>query len=501
MKTAFTRQTALKSALLLALVANISWEPAMRSLRSTDLATEALVSGSGTAPAASSERPSDHPGPLPTSPHGVTVSQQGIQPAQPARPALAEPREGTMRVCGTALHIRFSERYVDNQLETEAQVMEKVSGPNELGKFAILARGSLRSNLEDVSAKNEIDRVIRETAEKKLQAAGRTCVSDADREKEKEKKKELTEQEKKELEAKVRECRSNDKGEPLSESDSIRCNLKRLGKIEDNSDDERKARRQVQAEIDKIMSPIKRGIRSRLMSRDESVVEEGEEMLAEAIENLEDLSATYNLDPRRSHRMVGELRAMQAGGRTFRTSTELSEEAKELRKEIAETRRQLGFLPDYMMRQYVNLNSRVDSEILHGPMRDLVGYQTLGYVSSQDYGAYTGPYNALRRDLQTMSDSRSPVLGGAPSSLGQTSMFNDPGFDPLNSIRAPSDLLSYRSGGNFRRNYGVSVPQRPPNLTLGNYGTTLSAPNSSPFQSPAPAPLSGSRTSPLGHRF
>ena len=467
MKALMNKQFFLKSALLAVLAANISWNPAFEALHMASNDGESIAGGA---------RPQQIIIQLDgkSGPGAVTVNHaKGAQPAEPARAQQTKTEVETaqdevasklmtQRICGKRFLINFRETTLDKKVYTEAEVSAH-SGTKDFKTFKYRVKGDFKLNLETDDVKEEIAADIAKIVRKRLGDKCADNVVEKDKKDKDDDDKELVEKRKKDkddLKTAIKECRKDSKGKVLSRDEKVRCHLDKLDSLDP---DDRKSSAKVMAKLEQIVKgDVRKNIKNRLRSKDESDVEEGEELLEDLIERVQDLANEHDLDPRRINRMVQELETLKLGGETFRRSSRLGEEVRSARMEMrAELQDALQYMRSNpsdpfagqrvmeLQRQQLQRNQMFQQQMqmeIGAPYQQLQNAHRMGMMNMADFREFTNPYRTLHQDLFSSIDVNRGGINGGP---------------------LPSDFMRYRTGLGAGQRGTISG-----NTTGGRFGLT-----------------------------
>ena len=521
MKPTIKKQSILKGLLLMALAANISWDQHWADLQETDLlqvSGDSETRSSKPNETATSETiyapaPARKPNPNAARPgnSGPNARRDAelaahrdseeleLEPAQPETAVRAKPVNAT--VCGVGIRLEFKEkkdRNGDAYVHINVLPRIKQEGEKTMKAFDFTARGTLKENLgttDDVetitqkakteakkrlkgiancgsnelvaantSSTSSSTRSIREDEESdeegfsELRGGGTSRLTSRDRSERR-----LTRAEAKRLKEAKAKCRVDEDGVKLSATERSRCQLRLIGEIDYKYGNERSGKRAAERKLKSIVNgQLKASVKSKLMSKDPSKVEEGEEMLDDMIAQVSDLANELDLDPRKSERMIHQLEGMKAGSEVYRKSREFQEESRELRTELQQAYMQyqqtrdpmIGMQIQGLLQQYNELQSQMSSELTYGPYQELLQHRA--YMSASEFNQWSQPYDLLRRDMLSMLNG-----GNGASQFG--SQFGGP-------FSAPGNLMQYRSSLSPMRSYGLTLPGQAPSWNLGTMG-------------------------------
>ena len=521
MKPTIKKQSILKGFLLLALAANISWDQHWADLQETDLLqvsgdAETRPSKPNAETVATSETIYETAPPRKPNPNAARAGNNGpnarrdaelaarreqeeteLEPAQPEAAVRAKP-VNTM-VCGVGIRLEFKEkkdRNGDAYVYINVLPRIKQAGKKTMKAFDFTARGTLKENLGTTDDVETITEQAKTEAKKRLKGiancgsselvaanassssssthsireddetsdedglsetrgGGTSRLTSRDRSERR-----LTRAEAKRLKEAKAKCKVDEDGNRLSSAERARCNLRLIGEIDYKYGNERSGKRAAERKLKSIVNgQLKASVKTKLMSKDPSKVEEGEEMLDDMIAQVSDLANELDLDPRKSERMIHQLEGMKAGSEVYRKSREFQEESRELRSELQQAHMQyqqtrdpmVGMQLQGLMQQYNELQSQMSSELTYGPYQELLQHRA--YMSASEFNQWSQPYDLLRRDMLSM-------LGGGQNQFG--SQFG--GFS------APGNLMQYRSSLSPMRSYGLTLPGQAPSWNLGTMG-------------------------------
>lgn len=538
MKIRMSRQKAMKGLLLLALAANVSWDPALKSFMESDYASSANAdTGSGTG-AASKPVENDHK--LSQSPNGVTASDSGVKPDAAAKPQTADPAikveeapkptvqrpaaekapekpaEKTavvtpaqvgpldLKTCESKSHVVYfqEKRDSENRVKTVATVYETFARADD--DKAVIARsapGSMSQWVDNKANRERFEAELKKNLQDTLGDACKGSIAKAEDQKEEQK---AANEEKARIAEGMKACTMDAKGNDLREIDQINCHLKQLNKIVVSEKNGSESRRQAMSEIERIVNgPLKKHLKARLLSKDESKVDEGTDLVDEVIDTVEAVAASNELDKRRTEKVINGLKAMKEGSRFNRQTNEYVEKAKNLKEDyrsawkdyeeayqLTKTDPWLKNNPALAMQMLQNaatpinslymqhsmLSNQVDQTLALG-YRNLLAYQSNGAMTALDMRDYITPFRNLRQDLTAMINPKSMGFSGIgitpDNPFATTSGFGRDSSLLGGASILPTDFASIRGGSSqaFRRSYGVGLPQRSGvNSSMGNYG-------------------------------
>lgn len=470
------KQTMLKGVLLLALVANMSWGPTLKSL---DFASEVATS-EPTRPAepATPARPANPP------PNAVGPGQGGSNPDAPARvlEVSNEQPEVVPRICGARFIFKFKESKdpATSDLRTEISIRPHQGTANFQ---PIVLRGGLRLNFDDETMRKEnVERATKVVRARFTNCPTTTTVGTNLRENDDDDRETRARRRSPEdIKKGAKECRNDRQGVVLSEAKRLRCMIDRISDIE--AGDSQSSRLNAMMRLERLVNgDIRKGIKNRLLSKRDSDNEEGRELLEEAVAQLESIGGSLDLDDRRIEKLKTSLQSLAKGSEVHNRGRELSETVKarrdELREEVRNAEREaemsrhdpvmfqiaarkLMMARNNLMIGDQALRRQLNMEMQNGPYRDLMMSMRMGAMSSSEFNQFTQPYSMINRDLLDMIR---PQYGSG---------YNGMNMYDLGSLNMPSDTLNYRAnllrnGQQNVRNNGVldrfAVPPSRPSV-------------------------------------
>lgn len=410
MKINVTKEQTLKALLLVALAGNqamwIAGFSAADALKAVDLSSEVVTSGANAATTTAVS-------PLSTSPNALTLNAAKLQTTRVpvvtrgSGKAVAETTAkaftGAITICEVPLSVLFEEIIESGQRKTRITLTEKdakdgkfttsfkvIGAPAELG---------ITREAPNAKAKKETDNLIAQTGQRELEAANR-CGEPGE---------EGTAPEEREPAPRARAPRRTRVAGKNSEQ--IRRSINRIGALGDISDEnESRGRAKNERELERLVkSDLYPSLKSMLMAKG-ARSEEGLALLDDAIEELESLGSEGQIDNRRVTRLASTLKGLKYGAETYRRVQEFSEETRALKEDFANTRSQGGQILPEQYQQYQELQSRMQQEIVMGPVAQFSQYR--GYMSQTDMNYFMQPYQNLQREMQTLMNPGAPGLGG-----------------------------------------------------------------------------------------
>jgi hypothetical protein len=445
-----SKEQALKALLLVALVGSLSGLSVEEAFKAVDLSSEIMLGQPTGAP------PVQTSGPLSMSPNALSLqdsktpkiqvgsvpiiargsaAKKSTTPLSPAPTGGAKPADaaaksavytGKINVCDVALHLSFAELIENGQHKTVVTVKEAVESENAADNMALQIKvlGSLIDNgvvssSPNASAKAEVDRAITLAAEKKLAEMGRCEDKNAPVTKEPPSER-RGDREVVENERASRPSRRSDRG-GAGGTERVRGAIKKISLLGDIGDDnEARGRARAERELERLVkSDIYPTLKGLLLRRDSAG--EAQEMIDEAIEEVESAGRDAGMNNSRIQRLVGSLRGLKAGAETYSRSIEMAEEVKALRKDIADARTQYGGqIPSDYYQQMQELNNRMQQEITMNAYQQMSQYRA--YMNAAEVQQFTQPYQNLQRELQSLvsGGQQMPGMNGLPGSPGNT---------------------------------------------------------------------------------
>lgn len=420
-KPKFERQTILKGLLLLALLANVSWQPAMRTL---DLSSETK---SGTqAPAAPAPEAATAPAPAPAP---DTIGDNKAASGKRADQAT------TMRVCDKRVMVTYSETQDANgRPKTSVLVTPQVGGGFKPFRYNV--NGGFNLTVDKADVKADIDGEITKIVRNRIGSACAFQTSTSAQVEVENPQAPIAEREK--IKRGMRDCRLDARGALLTEAKRTSCEIRQLTEV-DCTNDRIGGKARVQAQIEKHLQNARAGIKNRLMSRDDDKVEEGEDMLQETLDSLKDVAAECGLDAYKMSRMASSLDTLRAGGETYRRSVQYDETVRaakdELRQQFQEVDAMARANPRDPLVQMHTQQLRAELQNRYRELQmdvvsnvnpfytSLLNAQRNGLMPLSEFSQFAQPYQILGRDLNSLSNpqllmfdnyagSFNPAMGG-----------------------------------------------------------------------------------------
>ncbi len=502
-----TKSAALKGALLMVLAANMSWEKI--EFGSTELASEAVGGAkTTTAPAATASAPAAST----AAPAVVEKVALAPEPAKVTQPTL----ETEEKVCGEKYVVFFQQIEIDGKSKTEISA-RRASGPSDKWDVTVPIEGSLaktvyqkESALRLVTAHVKHVRTKAKLACDTDKAETATTVADKDAGKDDDKEaREEREAKKKEIADRQKSCTVDRNGKTLDKAGKIECLTSALGNIEKrvdkkNADGKRLSEEALSkaalAEIQKIHKELKRLLKSELMSKDESRVEEAKDSIVAAMDAIEESADVFDLGKSKSGRsnnsiskLIGELSALKSGAEAHEEGEKYVERSKEVRDNMRSSYAQAlaNPLDPYAMDsyraaqyEYNQLRWDIGNNYEQQFLAPLKRYQSTGLLSAGDYKDFSTPFTDMQKFLRE-------ALG---TSSAQTS--NRSGFSGTitgsvlgSDYAIPTNLAAMRttSGAtsNATRFLGTTgIPMTAPSLSLPALPNTVNNGPTSIFTAP-----------------
>ncbi len=489
----------LKGLLLLAVLAQLSWQPSLRTL---SLSSETVGSNggpnAGTNNNAPPAAPADSASPAPAAPAAPPAAPVVNQ--QPQSPHIELPK-----ICGMRFYVTYTEyANADGVLRTRMQIALHTGEISNFKTITIEKIGSLSTNLTNTDVKQDNDNTIALAVKRHIS----NCVDDSvpsvptigtspnDREQAK--------KEKEDIKTGMSACRLNSHGNPLTEVEQNECQLRKLGDLEtsDSTDfNTYNGRQKAMNKIEQVVGgTLRKSIKNRLMSKDDSKVDEGESLLQETLDTVNELTSSLNLDTFRMSRLTLGLEALRSGGETYRRSVSLEDTVKDSRNNLRDqlmqatlavqqnpgnmlAQNQLMQIKFQIMQQEQQLMLQAQSQIGQ-PYGQMLAANRLGYLPSTDFSQFSMPYQQVQNDIlgmlntnQLLYGNNYPMVGslGALGGLGTLGGGGTLGNYPGNFLQVRTNLANNLPVSYSRLSQPVTnmtTNSAVPNLTLGNLNTT-----------------------------
>lgn len=433
------QQTALKGLLLLALVANISWEPAFERLQSFDLAQTAPPETAGSRPTG---RATQNKQKFMRGEGAATPVSGGVRPqvaTQSADPEIntqmkgsAETEKltsiGTLEACGMTYRIQYrqkNQKSADGKQETTQTVVTALGGT--IDEFSVVQNGQLTTYLAPGPNRNDLENWLRASIKQKLGNACPDVVKQPVQEKPRleEPKNDRSEREKKRIADGVKNCTLDEDGGRLEGGDRIECNIDRLARLEiDQADASRSASRRrdtaAERQMKSIVADIKDDVKELLLSDDEDDQANASMYIDEAQDELEITGRVNKINKQTITKLQKELQALEVGAETFRLTKEYTSEAEQLRDDfrltMLEQKRNpndlsLMFEMEKLRMEHSALSNEINWNLTYGPYAELDQMRHWSLVDRQDYVDFTQPYTGLNQLMIDMLNPNSRGMG------------------------------------------------------------------------------------------
>ena len=465
-----TKQSALTGLLLLVLAANVSWnhfiDHGPSPYGSEDIASE-TPSGS-TSLLGLIGLSDSKPQPEPVEKIKVISIPDGCERKEGASVSYT----CTRRICDRDYSITFlTVKEGDKVVSTITNYRKDSAAPEsfeggltqrDMDADAAIKTNALANMIEQIKTNNCADK--HEQDKKK---------SVAEEKEKKNEEKKATEAEKRKQWQGERDCELGASGEALDDLETLKCQTRRLGKVESESDYDgkriKRSKSELQILVNNLNLKVKKGIKKLLLSKDDSKREEGADLATQAKDAIQALDSDL-LDSRKREKMALEYDAMRFGGETYAKTSELKDEAKSIEEDMRTNYmdRQTDPGNPYLVQewgqllaQHQALSQRLQWDAGR-PYQMLEAYRSSNLIGSEDFRDFANPYLNLRRSLLNSID---------PSRAGTGLSDLDSGFYPsdLGARRGLSDL-------NQGRQYGAILPSLRPNIALSGRSSLTSSP-------------------------
>ncbi len=456
MKANIQKETALKGLLLLALLANISWQPALETLNLTQQSSSGAPSGEtlGGSGGGSKTQPATQPATQPTAadtneqPETLPPENEPQDTSGTKATGEGRMKQGISNICGVNVYITFTEINVDGKPFTAINIR-----PHSGGSFRPIDKripGNFALNLDKPDIKKFLDNDNAAMVRNRL---GNRCVFETENTVRIENNNipEQSERDRDRLKKDMNECRVNSSGKPLPEFDVLECKLRRLSNI-DVDTDRRGGELRAMVQLEKLVKELRPHLKRRVISRDEEEIRDGEEKIDEIVDILKERAVDLNLSPARIAKIISILESLKTGGETYRRSIEFDEKVKgvkeEARGELLDIESRLAANPrdpialnDRMMMR-VKLNSTYDqllreaSAYVNPSYNALLSAQRMGLMPMSEFSQFAQPYQLLGRDLNTLTNPQfiindgpggvfNPSIGAMGTTYGQPLAYTD----------------------------------------------------------------------------
>lgn len=466
MKSQFKNPRTLKVLLLVALAANMTYEPIMSLYEGAEIAANAVLHDEASeahsidlaqtaeivgrtddrarpapaAPAAAPRAQQHSPGTQTVAPAAaapaapqrvqVTVAAQTVPAPAPA-PAPAQPAEiprlrldvpfcdkNPMQVVvyevveggetKTALVpqpvIANSRLTVPSGLKVNRRMSEVVEGEGNARKLAGFAEAALRSLFSQGNAAADCF--------KEQQTAQRSGERPARETRESREAREPRETDRAKIEEGVKDCRLTRSGDRLRGAERIECNMKR---VEDFDVDDGRDRAASTREIERIIGLIRGDLRTMLLSTNEETAREGQDLLKEATNLISRLTRSHGMAPDRIARLVREFNALKDGAQVHRQALARTEELNAMRSQLTDaisTRNSIMANPDptnpwqamqlYESFQAINGMQARGQQMMLGLQQSALQLRGRG-LSPEDQTAFLSPWESFQTQFREMN--------------------------------------------------------------------------------------------------
>jgi hypothetical protein len=426
----FNREAVLKGLLLFALIANVSWQPSNRKavINQLGLSSEAKSSGPSAAPSADA---------APIAPLAPIEQRE----ADPERAGLQNDRVDSIKVCEQRVLITYSEvRDSRGQISTRIVVRPHTGGAQSFKPFAHTIPQGFALNLDRPDVKDDIQSDLEKNIRNRL---GTLCAFQASNNARIDvQSPSANDEERARIRRGMGSCLMDARGNALTESTRMSCQLRRLSEV-DSKSDRVGGQAHVMAQIEALMPGIRQGIKNRLMSRDENQIQEGLDYLDETKDTLQELGVEHNLDPQRLSRMAMSLESLKAGAETFRRSADFDQDVRatkeELRNQLIDADMLMRTYPgDPMVQMRVqqiradvrNRSNQLEMEAIRSInpyYTQLLSAQRSGLMPLSEFTQFAQPYQTLSMDLNIISNPQllmnngmgpNPPMGQSMGTLG-----------------------------------------------------------------------------------
>jgi hypothetical protein len=429
-------QRRLKLLLLVALAANMTWEPLKSAIQGLDMASE-IATGKVSAPqiAQATENP-DKPAEI--SKDAARAGNEGAKPAAAARPDAPNTRGVQFEIdqCNDKQKValaKISEYQEDGAIKLQIKIYKKIAGTTKAYEEAPATGFKEDSRLSEVivtqddGTRHPSDRIrkdIRGIMAESLGKCETPVVAASD-----DPKKIAAEKADKEKSAK--ECRTDRDGKALDNpADRIKCQNDALEALD--TDRTKDSRKSAASAIDKIVKQeILKDLRTLLSSKDEDKFKEGKELADDAIKALNSAVSSNGLTKSDYQRLENTIRDLVTASEIKRDSVTSAEEFKKLRSEIdTETKAYNKGSADIRSGAWLReLDPYTQQQLLQNP-------QAMNMMITQQLSALHQPLDLLQmRQSSIMQDFKS----GLPMNPYTRNAIGDPGLY-LSQLRAGQTL-------------------------------------------------------------
>ncbi|MES2963074.1 MAG: hypothetical protein V4760_04230 [Bdellovibrionota bacterium] len=494
MKPAISKQAALKALLLTALAANITWEPfkALQSYDAAQVSSESVAATGSGSRAADNARLTAAPG---AQPAGRVAPAAPVAPVAPA--AARTTRESTPVTthsetrswCGVEFTLRWEKLPNENRLRGE--VIRRF--PENQVMFTYVEIGEFSSHVLDDRGRQKAIDYMEENTRPKLSscvsiASGSNTSAGTNTSAQ-------TDEQRRRLEADVKNCKKTSDGKPLDSTTRLECNQERLTSIDPIDEDDRKSKRDSQAQFNTIVKAIqgdlRKEVKESLLSDDEA---SARQLVDDAIEAITEAGREIEISSTIVNKAVNDIRKMYGAeykGKELRDFNERTKgQADELRSQADMWRSEFetyndGAHPYEAMYASTQLNAvlgqgltlnTVYNRAVDTRIGELRGYQRSNWIDPSDFTDWTQGTDDLRRELAFFKNGGRMTTQGPPTA-DQLTM--GPGF-----MQGRADAAN-----RYREVYG-NIPVRP---TL-NFTPSANSPS-------APTPTFTNANPRLGNRI
>lgn len=431
-----TKTTALKASLLLVLAAQISWERV--DFSSTELAATGTPNETVSGAATPGRTRGGAQPELSKSGAGATVNlDKKAAPVEPVKVAAAETQAAApvtapvtaavaakvapgeyldtdpLLVCGEKYNVRFQQNDYTTTTKTMASA-SRDSKPDDAYDLP-LRTDLLASVANKESAREGLKHFIKE--QRKIK--GLACAGETETKAVAGKKAELTEEEKTKI-ADVKNCKTDKHGSELKGSEAIDCLTRELAhadkRVEKKDSEgkrlsEKELSRKVLSEIQSLSRNLKGKLRTALMSKDESRVEEAQEQLTAAMDAVVAGGEAFGGDEVKGFdnsisKIVKEFSALRKLSEAREEAKELKERGDDVKKEMRDSYQ--NALRNPLDRQameayrtaqndYVRLNSDATNNFQNTDLQDLLQYKRSGALASNDFNDFLKPWTDFQK--------------------------------------------------------------------------------------------------------
>lgn len=457
MKPAISKQAVLKASLLMALAANLSWEP-FTAFQAYDAASGS-ESASPTPRAATRAEESARV----TPPAAPRVEREGSDRSEIQSTSTTRMEE-TRQWCGVAILLRWE--VVPNQNKVRSSVIRR--HPENRVLFEHTETGSFETLVRNTESREQGERFLEEQTRPKLGsacAAAPATIAAGSPSNGTIAPGTLSSEERRRREADVASCRKDSDGKALDSATRLECNQERLTSIASFDEDDRKAKRDAQNQFNDIVNQIKKDLRKEVKTSLLSDEDSGDarSLVDDAIEAITEAGDEIGISRQIVQRAVSDIRnmygAMSKGKELHDFQERAEQESIDMRARLDMARSQLDMANssgDPWAMQHANLQmtavlgqgmtmANVFNRTVDGRIAELRGYERMKWMEASDFTDFTAGIDQLRRDLDIYKS------GGRMSSTTLPT-----------SLSMPENFLQYRGdhADRYRSVYG-NMPVRP----------------------------------------